>query len=102
VANLFDRLAQGQPPQEPQQEPTPRRAQELLHWLRHVWTQPTIRARDICRLGPNAIRDRKSALNSAEILADHGWLTPIKTRRCDMKEWQITKGLPLIRTEGNS
>jgi hypothetical protein len=93
--DIFERLSAGRPQQEPQQEPTPRQAQELLYWLRHNWTQPTIRARDIYRLGPNAIRDRKSALNSAEILADHGWLVPLETRRCDMKKWQITKGLPL-------
>jgi hypothetical protein len=98
--DIFERLAEGRPQQEPQQEPTPRQAQELLYWLRHNWTQPTIRARDIRRLGPNTIRDRKSTTEATEILASLGWLAPLKTRRCDMKEWQITKGLPLRNSSG--
>ena len=67
-------------------------AQKLLDWLQHDWTKPTITARDIYTYGPSSIRDRESAIDLAEILVEHGWLTPIKTRRRNMKEWQITKG----------
>ena len=49
-------------------------------------------ARDIYRLGPNAIRDRKTTLSLAKILVDHGWLIPIETRRADMHEWRIVRG----------
>ena len=67
-------------------------AQKLLHWLQHDWTKPTISARAIYTYGPSSIRDRESAIDLAEILVKHGWLVPIKTRRPDMKKWQITKG----------
>jgi hypothetical protein len=90
MADIFERLAQGRPPQKPH-ELTPPLAQTLNNWLQRGWTQPTISAREIHRLGPNSIRDRKSVGNSTEILVKLGWLVPIKTRRRDMKKWQITK-----------
>ena len=52
----------------------------------------TIRARDICRFGPNSIRDRESAIKMAEILVRHGWLVPMKTHRHDAKRWRIALG----------
>jgi hypothetical protein len=67
-------------------------AQKLLNWLVHEWTNPTVSARNIYTYGPNAIRDRETTLSLAKILVDHGWLRPIKTRRSDMREWQIIKG----------
>jgi hypothetical protein len=51
-----------------------------------------VSARDIYRWGPNAIRDRETTLRLAKILVDHGWLNPLKTRRHDMREWQIIQG----------
>ena len=75
------------------QKPPP--AQKLLDWLQH-WTKPTVSARDICIYGPNSIRNRESAINSAEILVKNGWLVPIKTRRHDMREWQIVRK-PIIQ-----
>jgi hypothetical protein len=68
-------------------------AQRLLDWLQHDWTKPTVRARDIYKFGPNSIRDPKRAIGLAEILVGHGWLIPIKTRRRDMREWRIVRGL---------
>ena len=70
-------------------------AQKLLDWLQH-WTKPTVSACDICIYGPNSIRDRQSATDSAEILVKNGWLVPIKTRRHDMREWQIVRK-PIIQ-----
>jgi hypothetical protein len=67
-------------------------AKKLLDWLLTGWDKPTVTARDIYRLGPNAIRDRKTALNLARILVEHGWLIPIETRRADMHEWRIVRG----------
>jgi hypothetical protein len=97
----FARHRQGS--EEPGSEPRPgantvssgltRDLQKLHEWLQNDWKKPTIRARDICRLGPNAIRDRKRAVHLAEILTGHGWLIPNRTRRRNMKEWQIVRGL---------
>jgi hypothetical protein len=67
-------------------------SEKLLDWIINRWLEPTISARDICRCGPNPVRDRKSAIGLAEILVEHGWLIPIKTRRIDMREWQIVRG----------
>jgi len=52
-------------------------AQKLLDWLQH-WTKPTVSARDICIYGPNSLRDRRSAIDAAEILVKTGWLIPTK------------------------
>ena len=110
MTTLFDRLQAGQPqlekerqvetiprgpllqpivpPAAPQSSPT----EKTLDWLVNRWPQPAVRLRDICRFGPGSIRDRKSATAVAEILVEHGWLTPIKARRYDMREWQIVRG----------
>jgi hypothetical protein len=66
-------------------------SEKLLDWIINRWPEPTISARDICRCGPNSTRDRKSAISLAKILV-HGWLIPVKTRRIDMREWQIVRG----------
>jgi len=67
--------------------------QKLHEWLQNDWNKPTIRARDVCRFGPNSVRDRKRAVHLAEILTGHGWLIPNPTPRRNMKEWQIVRGL---------
>ena len=95
--DIFERLKEGRPPQEPTPPPTPLptppEALRLLDWLQHNWTQPTICARDIYRHGPSPLRDdRKSALEAAEILEKRGWLIPLKAHRHDRKRWQITIG----------
>src|SRR5262245_16867665 len=89
MASLFERLDKGRAPTtQKAQEPSP--AQRLLDWLQH-WTKPTVRARENCIYGPNPLRDRKRAIDSAAILVKEGWLIPIKTRRYDMCEWQIVR-----------
>jgi hypothetical protein len=65
-------------------------AQRLLDWLQH-WAKPTVSARDIYMYGPRSIRDRERAIDLAGILVGHGWLIPNKTRRRDMREWQIVR-----------
>ena len=99
--NLFERLNKGRPPPA-EDRPKPeantasselaRDLQKLHDWLQNDWNKPTIRARDICRFGPSAARDRKRAIHLAEILVGHGWLIPIKAHRRDTKEWQIVRG----------
>ena len=90
--DIFKRLSAGRPPEEPTPAPTPLPALRLLGWIQNNWTKPTIRARDIRRLGPGATRDRESMAKSTEILVKRGWLIPLKTRRYDAKKWQITIG----------
>ena len=95
--DIFERLAEGRPPQEPTPPPTPLptppAALRLLNWLQHDWNQPTICARDIYRHAPRPLRDdRKSALEAAEILEKRGWFIPLKAHRHDRKRWQITIG----------
>src|SRR6476660_5204764 len=67
-------------------------AQKLLTWMQRTWPQPTIRARDVYRLAPKALRKKKNALELAEILVRRGWLVPIPNPRRDVKEWRITLG----------
>ena len=98
MANLFERLSKGRAsPTEP--SPTeagikqPRKddpAQKLLDWLQR-WTKDTVSARDIRIYGPNSLRDKKSAVRSAEILVHFGWLAPIRSLRYDQRVWRITR-----------
>ena len=49
-------------------------AQRTLDWLTDKWPHDHVGLTDLYRLGPNPIRDRKTAKKVAGILADHGWL----------------------------
>ena len=95
MVSLFERLDAGRPPpteaaiKQSRNDLEP--AQKLLDFLQQHWTKPTITSREICRSAPNAIRNQKSAINSAEILVKAGWLIPNKTRRRDMREWLIVR-----------
>ena len=90
MANLFERLARGQPaPAEAASKQSRSSPPLLLDWLQTRWPGTTVSARDIYRHGPNPVRDRKIALTMAEALVGQGWLIPIKTWRYDRKEWQI-------------
>jgi hypothetical protein len=79
---------------EPEKErpvsPKIQHAQRLLDWLQR-WNKPTISTRDILIYGPNALRNPKSAKNSAEILVRNGWLAPAKKHRFDMNKWHIVR-----------
>lgn len=93
--NLFERLAQERPQQEGASLTTPLPVRKLFDWLQHTWDQPTVCARDIYRHGPHPVRkDRKTALEAAEILERRGWLIPMKTHRRDRKKWRIAVGPP--------
>jgi hypothetical protein len=95
MVSLFERLDRNRPPPVEEVIKPPRKelepAQKLLDFLQQHWTKPTITSREICRSGPNAIRNQKNAINSAEILVKAGWLIPNKTRRRDMHEWLIVR-----------
>ena len=81
-------LADDPPSEQPRKELM--LAQKLLDWLQH-WSKPTISTRDIHIYGPNSIRDRESAINSAQTLVDCGWLIPLKAHRRDMHKWQVVR-----------
>jgi hypothetical protein len=70
------------------------RAERLLGWLTGIWTEPLVSLPDIYQLGPNAIRDKKSAAETVALLEEHGWLVRLPggaivrgTRRQDV--WRI-------------
>jgi hypothetical protein len=74
------------------EEPPP--AQKLLNWLQHDWPHPIVHLRDLCIYGPTHLRNRKKAIELAEILVGHGWLVPIEAScvRRDTKWWRIIRG----------
>ena len=65
--------------------------EQLLAWLVNHWQGSTISVRNICQIGPRSTRNKKSAISLAETLVENGWLTPLKTRRRDMRAWQIAR-----------
>ena len=88
MANLFERLSEGRPAQEPDPKPTPSAAQKLLDWLQR-WDKPTVCVRDIRIYGPGSLRNQKKATDSAQVLVKNGWLTPVQTRQGH--RWQIVR-----------
>jgi hypothetical protein len=95
VVSLFERLRE-QPTAEANaadlaRKPLP--AQLLLNWLLNDWPRPTVRARDIHRLGPNSIRNKQQVSDLTELLVKRGWLTRNPTRRRDMHEWRVIRQL---------
>jgi len=104
MATLFERLNKGRPPSAQLEEKDKKRqaeealllpAQKLLDWLQR-WEKDTVSARDIRTYGPKSIRDKKSAIHSAEVLVHHGWLIPKKMRRYNARVWQIARK-PIVR-----
>jgi hypothetical protein len=94
VGSLFDRLSKERPTAEANATDLARKrhpAQLLLDWLLNDWTRPTVRARDIHRLGPNSIRDRQQVSDLTDVLIRRGWLARNPTRRRDMHEWRVIR-----------
>jgi hypothetical protein len=83
--SFFARYIDDPPPIKKEQEPSP--AQKLLDFLQR-WNKSTIATRDIRIYGPGSIRDRKTAVDAAEVLVRTGWLVPLKPYRYGRK-WQI-------------
>lgn len=53
------------------------RAELLRKWLLESWTEPDVTARDILRLGPNALRESSKILAAIGVLERNGWLVPL-------------------------
>jgi hypothetical protein len=73
----------------PERTQKPLSAQELLYWLQHNWTEPTISLRDVQNRGPRPVRDRQSATRQIEALASQGWLVELKAHRRDRRIWRL-------------
>ncbi|UGX92331.1 DUF3987 domain-containing protein [Bradyrhizobium barranii subsp. barranii] len=54
-----------------------RLATQLLDWLLHSWPEPNVSLPDIYQSGPNAIRDRKTALRLVGVLETHRHLVKL-------------------------
>lgn len=92
MKDIFKRLSAGRPT-EPTPKPKASPAHILLSWLQNKWTKPILKAKDIYRLGPNAIRNREIALQAAEVLENRGLLEPLEVRGYG-KIWRVRLGLP--------
>jgi hypothetical protein len=53
-------------------------AAQLLDWLRSRWDDQHVSLPDIYQCGPNAIRDRRTALHLRGILETHGYLVKLQ------------------------
>jgi hypothetical protein len=91
MADIFRRLSAGRPPPAGRAQDHSS-AQKLLDWVLR-WDKPTVRIRDIRIYGPGPLRNRKSAIDTAEVLVSHGWLVPTSSRkrRHDGRTWQIVR-----------
>jgi hypothetical protein len=95
VANLFERLSKNRPApveEKKQQHNELIPAQKLLTWLQRG-PGNNITVRDIRVYGPHSIRDRRGAIDAAEVLVANGWLIPIKPSRPDTYAWQTVRKL---------
>ena len=52
-------------------------AQKTLDWLRLKWVEGFISPVELYQIGPNPIRDARTARKVIDILEDHGWLVPV-------------------------
>jgi hypothetical protein len=90
---IFERLSKGRPvpvDQKTEQQPQ-EQARVLLNWLLR-WPKPVLTLNDLRNFSPRSIRDKETAIRSAQILAAHGHLTPLAAHK-----WQINRQ-PLIPT----
>jgi Protein of unknown function (DUF3987) len=53
-------------------------AMQLRDWMLRSWTDPNISLPDIYQRGPNAIRDRDTALRVVSVLEKHGYLVKVE------------------------
>lgn len=63
-------------------DPDLRLAERVLDWMRSRIGDrshgSTVRLRHLYQYGPNAVRDKASALKVLAVLADHGWVRPVE------------------------
>jgi hypothetical protein len=66
--------------------------EQLLAFVVNRWPGTTVSTRNIMQFGPGCLRERKSAIVTAKILVEHGWLHPLPTRQHRGRAWQIVRG----------
>jgi hypothetical protein len=54
------------------------RAEKLLAWLRGGWLEALVSLPDVYQLGPNEIRDKRTAKEAVSVLEDHAWLLRVE------------------------
>jgi hypothetical protein len=54
------------------------RAETLRKWLLDRWPHGEVMARDVTRLGPNALRESPKARAALGVLERHGWLVKVE------------------------
>jgi len=85
---IFDRLTKNRPvpPNEEKIEQQPQeQARILANWLLR-WPKPVLTLNDLRNFSPRAIRNKETAIRSAQILAAHGHLKPLAAHK-----WQIVR-----------
>src|SRR5262245_26873607 len=75
----------------PVSEPRSTPAEKMLDWVVNRWNGATLTTRNIMQFGPGGLRDRKTAIATAKILAENGWLHPLPTRQHRGRAWQIIR-----------
>jgi len=89
MPTIFEKLSKGRPAEQKTKQPD--RAQLLLNFLQK-WHQPTITSKQIYQYAPRAVRsDRETAIKTAEILEQHGWLSRRPTKTRGWRVWEITR-----------
>ena len=68
--DIFERLSAGRPPQEPTPPADSPGSGEAARLAAKHLDKPIIRVRDIRIYGPHSLRDRESAIKTAEILVN--------------------------------
>jgi hypothetical protein len=102
MASLFEKLNRGRPPRQSKTDnpELTRELQKLHAWLQHR-DKPTVSLRDIYFHGLACLRNRKKALDMANILAGHGWLIPERAHQYNRRVWRIVRahgGYPTVAT----
>jgi hypothetical protein len=91
MADLFERLAAERPPSAEEKTKQPTKLppeQRMLNWLQR-WPKNVVSVRDMRVWGPRIFRDKKKAISAAEILAERGWLTPVKSHWPGTYAWRV-------------
>ena len=90
MATLFERLERPPPTEEVSKHEKSHLIERLLNWLVNNWTKDTITARQLRHYGPYPLRyEPKVVLDLAQGLVERGWISPIKPKRHDAREWKI-------------
>jgi hypothetical protein len=87
TVTIFQRLNQQRRPTEAAiEQPHKNDAPQILLDFIQRWKGSTITWKEIRNFAPRSVRDRETAIRSAQVLVAHGWLTEVKPH-----QWQIIR-----------